>query len=68
MSSAQCFWFILLLQVIDYSKPCADIVFVLDGSGSVKQQFKVWEFSRIGISSWKDMNMQTLGKSVRRTM
>ncbi|VDO20025.1 unnamed protein product [Brugia timori] len=40
MSSAQCFWFIFLLQAIEYSKPCADIIFVLDGSGSVKQQFK----------------------------
>ncbi|EFO24668.2 hypothetical protein LOAG_03819 [Loa loa] len=40
ISSAQCFWFILLLQAIEHSKPCADIVFVLDGSGSVKQQFK----------------------------
>ncbi|VDK81355.1 unnamed protein product [Litomosoides sigmodontis] len=40
VSSAQCFWFILLLQAIKHSKPCADIVFVLDGSGSIKREFK----------------------------
>ncbi|VBB28044.1 unnamed protein product [Acanthocheilonema viteae] len=38
--SAQCFWFILLLQLIEYSKPCADIVFVLYGSNTVKQEFE----------------------------
>ncbi|CAG9532972.1 unnamed protein product [Cercopithifilaria johnstoni] len=40
MSSAQCFWFILLFQTIEHSKSCVDIVFVLDGSGSVKQEFE----------------------------
>uniref|UniRef100_A0A158Q887 VWFA domain-containing protein n=1 Tax=Elaeophora elaphi TaxID=1147741 RepID=A0A158Q887_9BILA len=38
MSAAYCF--ILLLQIIEYAKPCADIVLVLDGSGSIKQQFE----------------------------
>uniref|UniRef100_A0A8R1TW17 VWFA domain-containing protein n=1 Tax=Onchocerca volvulus TaxID=6282 RepID=A0A8R1TW17_ONCVO len=40
MSSVQYFWFVLLLLTIKYSKPCVDVVFVLDGSGSVKQHFQ----------------------------
>ncbi|VDO29331.1 unnamed protein product [Onchocerca flexuosa] len=40
MSSIQYFWLILLLRTVKYSKPCVDVVFVLDGSASVKQHFQ----------------------------